>query len=99
MNEEGVQQLPSHVAIYCFISGGWKREGSVLQIHFVQPADCNYACAQTTITNCYGSMTHAIVNRLRRFTINMIKVCKKKSWGWRQRAADHRRQGCEHSMK
>ena len=24
---------------------------------------------------------------------------KKKSWGWRQRAADHRRQGCEHSMK
>ena len=26
MNEEGVQQLPSHVAIYCYINVGCKRE-------------------------------------------------------------------------
>ena len=48
---------------------------------YVQPAYCNYACAQTIITNCYGSMKHAIIKRLRRFTINMIKVCKKKKVG------------------
>ena len=55
MNEEGVQQLPSHVAIYCYINIGWKREEcyKYILVSSRQPADCNYACAQTTLTNCY----------------------------------------------
>ena len=40
MNEEGVQQLPSHVAIYCYINIGWKIEECIL-VSSRQPADCN----------------------------------------------------------
>lgn len=80
MNEEGVQQLPSHVAIYCYINIGWKIEECIL-VSSRQPADCNYACTQTTLTNCYGSMTQCDCKPVTEVYYNMIKVCRKKVGG------------------